>query len=123
VEHETYKRGELDGRIAWAGEGKTRPVDSAGRLPRGEEFQSFAGFKTLLVEHYQPDLVRGLLKNWFVYATGRVPGIDELAEISDIMTATRTKGDPLRDVLKGVVKSRAFLAPDDRTHPNSKEPR
>jgi hypothetical protein len=123
VEHESYKRGELDGRIAWAGEGKTRPVDAAGRLPRGEEFKSFAGFKTLLVEHYQPDLVRGLLKNWFVYATGRVPDIADLAEVTDIMTATRAKGYPLRDLLKGVVKSRAFLTPDDRDNPNSKEPR
>jgi hypothetical protein len=109
VEYENYKRGELDGRIAWVGEGKTRPVDAAGRLPRGEEFQSFAEFKKLLIEHYQPELVRGLLKNWFVYATGRVPGIDDHTEIVEIMAANRAKGYPLSDLLKGVVKSRAFL--------------
>lgn len=45
VEHESYKRGELDGRVAWAGEGQTRPVDATGRLPRGEEFKTFAEFK------------------------------------------------------------------------------
>jgi len=109
VEHESYKRGELDGRIAWVGEGKTRPVDATGRLPRGEEFKSFAEFKKLLAEKYQPDIVRGLMKNWFVYGTGRVPGIDDLNEIAEIMSTNRAKGYPLRDLIKGVVTSRAFL--------------
>ncbi|MBA4067551.1 MAG: hypothetical protein C0501_28350 [Isosphaera sp.] len=109
VEHETYKRGELDGRIAWAGEGKTRPVDTVGRLPRGEEFKTFAEFKGLVVKHYRDDLVRGLLKNWYVYATGRKPGIDDTAEIAAILAAHRDKGYPLRDLLKAVVRSRAFL--------------
>ncbi len=109
VEHESYKRAELDGRIAWGGEGKTRPVDATGRLPRGEEFKSFAEFKKLLADKYQPDMVRGLMKNWFVYATGRVPGIDDQAELADITAAHRAKGYPLRDLLKGVVRSQAFL--------------
>ncbi len=120
VEHESYKRGELDGRIAWVGEGKTRPVDATGRLPRGEEFKSFAEFKKVVTEKYQPDVVRGLMKNWFVYGTGRVPGIDDLAEIAEIMAATRAKGDPLRDLLKGVVKSRTFLELDDPPQPPKK---
>jgi hypothetical protein len=124
VEHESYKRGELDGRIAWLGEGKTRPVDAAGRLPRGEEFKSFAEFKKVVTEKYQPDVVRGLMKNWFVYGTGRVPGIDELAEIAEVTAATRATGDPLRDLLKGVVKSRAFLEQYDTPQPPiNKEPR
>lgn len=121
VEHESYKRGELDGRIAWVGEGKTRPVDAAGRLPRGEEFKSWPEFKKLLADKYQPDVVRGLLKNWFVYATGRLPGIDDLTEISEIMAANRAKGYLLRDLLKGVVKSRAFLEQPDL--PASKDSR
>ena len=109
VEFDAYKRGELDGRIAWVGEGETRPVDSAGRLPRGEAFKTFAEFKQLVVKNYKDDLVRGLLKNFFVYGTGRVPGIDDLAEIAAIMDAHRAKGYPLRDLLKAVAQSRAFL--------------
>jgi mono/diheme cytochrome c family protein len=109
VEYETYKRGELDGRIAWAGEGKSRPVDATGRLPRGEEFKTFAEFKALVAKNYRDDLVRGLLKNFFVYGTGRVPGIDDTAEITAIMGALRAKGYPVRDLLKAVVRSPAFL--------------
>ena len=108
-EHESYNRGELDGRIAWAGVGKTRPVDTTGQLPRGEKFKTFAEFKQLVVKHYQDDLVRGLLKNFFVFGTGRKPGIDDMAEIASIMDAHRAKGYPLRDLLKAVARSRAFL--------------
>jgi hypothetical protein len=109
VEHESYARSELDGRVAWHGVGKTRPVDAAGRLPRGEEFKTFAEFKRLVVKEYQKDLVRGLLKNLFVYATGRVPGIDDLREIDAILAEHRVREYPLRDLLKAVVRSRAFL--------------
>lgn len=115
VEYESYKRGELDGRIAWAGEGKARPVDAAGRLPRGEEFTTFAEFKRLVADNYRDDLVRGLLKNLYVYGTGRVPGIDDAAEIAAVMDATRPTGYPVRDLLKAVVRSRAFLEQYDST--------
>lgn len=109
VEHESYGRAELDGRIAWWGVGKSRPVDAAGRLPRGEEFRTFAEFKDIVVKEYQADFVRGLMKNFFVYATGRQPGIDEVNEIADIMRELRPKEYPLRDLLKAVIRSRAFL--------------
>jgi Protein of unknown function (DUF1588)/Protein of unknown function (DUF1585) len=109
VEYESYKRGELDGRIAWVGTGPTRAVDATGRLPRGEEFKTFLEFKAALVKHYQPDLVRGLLKNLVVYSTGRVPNIDDLAEITAIMNTHRDNGYPLRDLLKSLVRSNVFL--------------
>ena len=121
LEHEHYARGELDGRIAWLGVGKTRPVDSTGQLPRGEEFKTFAEFKQVIVKHYQADVVRGVMKNLFVYATGRKPGIDDTAEIAAIMKEHREKGYPLRDLLKGIVRSRAFLEQHE-TVPNPNPP-
>lgn len=111
VEYAGYVRSELDGRIAWHGVGATRPVDTAGRLPRGEAFQTFAQFKQLLITNYQADLVRGLLKNLFIYATGRKPEVDDMKEIRQIMQEHAAAGYPLRDLLKAVVRSRAFLAP------------
>jgi hypothetical protein len=113
VEHDGYQRGELDGRVSWLGVGNTRPADTAGRLPRGEAFQTFAEFKQLLVKNYRDDLVRGLLKNFMVYATGRTPGIDDTAEIAAIMDEYKPKGYPLRDLLKAVARSRAFLERSD----------
>lgn len=109
VEHENYGRGELDGRIAWWGVGKTRPVDAAGHLPRGEAFKSFAEFKNIIVKDYQADMVRGLMKNFMIYGTGRQPGIDDMTEIAEIMRELRGKEYPLRDLLKAVIRSRGFL--------------
>lgn len=110
VEFESYARSELDGRIAWKGVGKTRPVDTVGNLPRGEGFRTFAEFKQRIVQDYREDLVRGLAKNLMIYATGRLPGIDDLAEIRTLQNDLRAKEYPLRDLLKAVVRSRAFTA-------------
>lgn len=106
VEHEHYARGELDGRIAWVGVGKTRPVDTTGQLPRGETFTTFGEFKQQLVKHYQDDFVRGMLKNLVVYATGRKPSIDDLAELTRLMDNAKANDYKLRDVLKALLRSR-----------------
>jgi len=108
LEFEKYERSELDGKIAWRGAGRSRPVDASGTLPRGESFASFAECRSLLVKNYQPDLVRGLLKNFVLYGTGRVPDIDDLAELRRIMAAREADGFRLRDLLLDVIGSRAF---------------
>jgi hypothetical protein len=115
LEFERYATGDLDGKIQWRGEGKSRPVDAAGSLPRGEAFASFAECRELLVRHYQEDLVRGLLKNLVIYGAGRQPGIDDLAEIRAIMARQQPHGHPLKDLVKEIVRSRAFLGHPEQT--------
>lgn len=122
VEHESYARGELDGRIAWRGVGATRPVDTLGRLPRGEEFKTFAQFKQILVADYQLDLVRGLMKNFMIYATGRKPDVSDMKEITIIMKASEPTGYALRDLLKAVVRSHAFLDNGQPQPPSQTKP-
>ncbi len=117
VEHESYTRGELDGRVSWRGVGTTRPVDTIGQLPRGEEFKTFAEFKDVVVKNYQDDMVRGIMKNLMIYTTGRLPGIDDRAEIAGIMKQFRPQGYPLRDMLKAVVRSQAFLEQPAKIQP------
>lgn len=112
VEHERYHRYELDGKIEWRGEGATRPVDAAGRLPRGEEFVGFLECKELLASHYLDDIVRGLLKKLTLYGTGRVPDTLDLATIARIMGQESENGYALRDLLKALIRSRVFLEAD-----------
>ncbi|MEM7391391.1 MAG: DUF1592 domain-containing protein, partial [Verrucomicrobiota bacterium] len=109
VEHEKYHTEELDGKIAWRGQGKTRPVDANGTMPGGETFSSFDEFKAILLKHYQKAMVRGLMKNFTLYASGRKAGVEEMAEIRRIMEQHEAKGYPLKDLLKGVFRSNAFL--------------
>ena len=111
VEFEKYQREELDGKIAWLGAGKSRPVDSVGRLPRGEAFKSFAECKELMAANYQDDLVLGLMKKLTLYATGREPDVADLAEIRALMKGHAARDYPLRDLLKGLLRSRVFLGP------------
>ncbi|MEM7231781.1 MAG: DUF1585 domain-containing protein, partial [Planctomycetota bacterium] len=109
VEHESYIVDELDSNVAWRGTGDTRPVDTAGVLPGGETFRSFEEFKKIVVEKYQEDMVKGLMKNFLLYATGRKPDIDDMAEIEDIMNRWAAKEYPLRDMLLAVFQTKAFL--------------
>ena len=109
VEHEFYEVDELDSKVAWRGTGKTRPVDTVGVLPGGQEFRTYDEFKEVIVNDYQYDMVRGLMKKFMLYATGRKPDIDDMAEIDKIMENNSTNGYPLRDMLLAVFQTEAFL--------------
>ena len=109
VEHQRYTRNELDGKIEWRGEGKTRPVETVGRLPRGEEFSDYGEFKQLLEKHYADDIVRGVMKKLTLYGTGRSPHVLDLDEIGKIMDDQRKGGYRLRDLTKALVRSPVFL--------------
>lgn len=106
VEYERYVKNDLDGKIEWRGVGESRPV---GALPRGEAFTSFAQFKELLVKHYARDVVRGLMKNLMLYGTGSKPDVAAMAEIQSVLTEQEAGEYPLRDLVKAIVRSRAFL--------------
>ncbi|MEZ6140571.1 MAG: DUF1592 domain-containing protein [Zavarzinella sp.] len=108
-EFENYKRSELDGKIAWVGSGKSRPVDSVGSLPRGETFQTYPEFKKLVVSHYSNDIARGVLKKLFLYTTGYPPGVVEMEEIEAILKANAKNDYSLRDLVVSTLLSKAFL--------------
>jgi hypothetical protein len=104
LEYESYSKNELDGKIAWIGTGKSRPVDSVGRLPRGEEFKTFAQCRQLIADNYREDVVRGLMKNLVIYAAGRQADALDMTEIRKAINENAAKGHQLRDLLKAVLK-------------------
>lgn len=110
VENASYQVDELDGKIAWRGKGKTRPVDTVGELPGGQKYRTYDEFKEILIRDYQDDVVRGLMKNFMLYATGRLPDVDDRAEIDEIMKRHAAKGYPLGKMLRSVFLTDAFLA-------------
>ena len=110
VEHQFYEMDELDSNVAWRGTGKTRPVDTVGELPGGEKYTSYDEFKKVVAQSYQDDMVRGIMKKFLLFATGRKPDIDDMAEIKTIMQEHEKKGYPLRDMLLAVFQTDAFLA-------------
>ncbi|MCG8585678.1 MAG: DUF1592 domain-containing protein [Pirellulales bacterium] len=109
VEHDSYQLRLVKSKVYWSGVGKVRSVDSVGHLPRGEEFSSFLEFRDLVAEHYLDDFVRGLAKNFVIYATGRRPNVGDMNTVREILRRHAAKGYPLRSVLKDIVKSEIFL--------------
>ena len=108
-ESERYHRYELDGKIEWRGEGATRPVDTIGRLPRGERFESYDEFKRLVVKEYMEQVVAGLLKKLTLYGTGRKPDAADIMTIRDIIKEHSKNDFRMRDVLKSLIRSSIFL--------------
>ena len=109
VEYSKYVRNELDGKIEWRGEGDTRPVDSKGHLPRGEEFLTFAECKSLIANNYQRDMLRGVLKNLVIYGTGRRPDVQDMKEIGRLLDAAEKHDFASLDLLKSFIRSPIFL--------------
>lgn len=109
VEYERYVRNELDGKIEWRGEGKTRPVDAEGRLPKGETFTSFEECKRLLVKNYMDEIVYGLLKKLTLFGTGRTPNISDRAVLRRIIKEQSQNDYAMRDLLKALIRSEVFL--------------
>ena len=109
LEYEKYQRKELDGKLSWKGTGKSRPVDAAGALPRGEKFNDFADFKRVVSEHYLDDITRGLMKNLTLYSTGRKAFVTEVKEINNMMSILKKENYPMKELIKAILTSRAFL--------------
>jgi len=114
VEYERYVMNDLDGKIEWRGEGKARPVDTVGKLPRGEEFETFAEFKNRLVENYTDDFAKGLLKNLVLYGTGRKPDIADRKILRQILAAHKREDYRFKDMIKALIRSEIFLGPKSR---------
>ena len=109
VEYEQYVRNELDGKVEWYGKGKTRPLDTTGQLPGGQKFKSFAEFKDVVARYYVGDLMRGLMKNFVLFGTGRKPTVDDLNTIRTIMDQQAKSHYRMRDMLKALIRSKVFL--------------
>ena len=61
------------------------------------------------VAHYLDDLLRGLSRNLALYGTGRIPDVADGQVIEAVLREQAAEGYPLREVIKGLVRSRIFL--------------
>ncbi len=101
-------RDRQDGEIRnWAARGGAPRIDSSGVLPNGHRFTNFKEFKAALMN--RSDLfVRGLTQKLFIYALGRPLRDSDHAEIKQIMTNAKRQGTTLRNLIKGIIHSKAF---------------
>lgn len=85
------------------------PIVIDEKLPSGEAFQSFEGFRDLLLSQDER-FRRALAEKLWIYALGRpVEPTDDRALQAVVERMTR-EGDTLRALIKGIVTSRQFLS-------------
>lgn len=108
LEFDTYKRDEIDGKIAWIGHGSSRPVDVTGNLPNGEEFSSYKEFKKLLLKNYSKPFLEGLMKKLYLYGTGNLPDVPAIMEIRAIINQQEESKYLMKDLISSLVASESF---------------
>jgi hypothetical protein len=84
-------------------------IDTAGHMPRGETFQTLGEMKKILREQYQHDFARGLTKSLLAYAVGRELHPADLETVDAVLQQVRSKQYPVKDIIKALVQSDAFL--------------
>lgn len=84
-------------------------VDPSGRMPDGETFKDIIGLKKIM--NRDIDLFsRNLTSKLMTYATGREMTVADRPEIDAIVNQLQSKRGGLKDLIKQVVSSEAFLS-------------
>ena len=87
---------------------KKNPIDSAGKLPRGDSFRTFPEFRKLLADR-QDQFSRCLSEKLMTYALGRELEIGDRPSIDEILAELDGKKGGLRELIRLVVLSKPFL--------------
>jgi len=84
-----------------------RPIDAAGGLPDGSEFEGVAGLERALLE--RPELfVRTLVEKLFTFALGRAPTESDAPAIRKIVRDARADDYRMSSLIMGLAKSAPF---------------
>ena len=83
-------------------------VDAAGELPSGESFKDVAGLKEILLRRHD-QFARALTEKLLAYAAGRPLSPADRPHVDRVLEATRQQDYPLRDLIRQIVLSEAFL--------------
>ena len=88
---------------------ETVAIDTAGHMPRGEEFQTFDEMKEALKSGYRDDFARGLTTNLLAYAVGRELTPEDLEDVNEVVERLKPDGFPMKEMIKAVVQTETFL--------------
>lgn len=88
-------------------EGKT-PIDSAGKLPSGDTFQTVPELRKLLVDR-QDQFTRCLTEKLMTYALGRELEIGDRPAVDRVCSEITNSDKGLRDLIHAIVVSESFL--------------
>ena len=99
--------GKLHGRTVWEYK-HGLPVDSSGRLPTGETFETIDEYKKLLVSEREK-VARNLITQLIVYSTGAEIQFSDREEVERIVDRCRKSDFGVRTMIYEVIQSKLFL--------------
>jgi hypothetical protein len=92
----------------WRTEQAGQPIDSAGKLPTGEEFKGPVELKALLVAKRRPEFLRNLARKMLGYGLAREVTRVELCVVQDCVDALESGEFRMSRLLEAVVLSYPF---------------
>ena len=97
----------FDAEGRWRTRYPNAPVDASGMMPNGKAFADVTGFKKALADETDR-VAENLVRRLLVYCTGRKMGALDDDEIADLCARLKAQGYGVRDMVKGVLKTRIF---------------
>ncbi len=90
------------------GKGSTAKVDPSGKLPSGETYKDFPGFKKVLLESRRDLFARNLIEKLLTYASGRHMERTDQYEIDDILIRVKSADYGLQTMVTETLTSEIF---------------
>jgi len=98
------------GRFGNRGKGPVRgKIESDGAFPNGERYAGVAEFRTILLEKYRDDVIRGFISKLITYGRGREPSLGEREWIDRLVDLAKRNEYRMRPMLLSIVTSPEFL--------------
>ena len=86
-------------------------IDSSGKLPSGEDFQSFTEFKQVLLESRKDVFAKSLIEKLLSYSTGRHMEWSDRAEVDRIFNRVQAADYGVKTMVEEVLLSEIFCSP------------
>ena len=93
---------------AWRNEDRGFPIDAAGRLPTGQEFDGPSGLRKLLTEEHANEFVETVAEKLMIYALGRGMGPYDRATVWMVARKAEQQGYRMSAFVDAVVESVPF---------------
>ena len=86
-----------------------KKIETDGTFPNGERYANIREFRSILLEQYRDDVIRGLVSKLIAYGRGREPSLGERDWVERLVAQARTSDYRMRPLLLSIVASPEFL--------------
>jgi hypothetical protein len=85
-----------------------RPIKAFGQFPNGDQFQTPAQMKQILVNEYQKPIVKNIVERMLAYAIGRKINSHDRPAVKRICAALEENGFKMNTLIRGIISSPQF---------------